>query len=161
MENILKKVDGDWKKRVVWRLHRLMPNKELYWFMLSPWWRHKLETLSTFLALYHANRIVHSFYIMQWSAAYTVACTCINVTDSDYVMDNGMAWAWMTSLSMRTWQIYISIKLRASIFAKSTYTVMGRYSVKSSDNWQNHGLITWNTVTIDDAAIRIDCYEAI
>ena len=36
---------------------------------------------------YHANRIVHSFYINQWSTAYTVAW--INGTDSDYAMGSG------------------------------------------------------------------------
>ena len=36
---------------------------------------------------------------------------------------------------------------------------MGRYSVKYSDNWQYHVLITCNTVITDDAVICIDCYK--
>ena len=35
---------------------------------------------------------------------------------------------------------------------------MGRYSVKSSDNWQYHVPITCNTVTINDAVMRAYCY---
>ena len=60
VETPLKKVDGDWKK-------------ELFGGSISLW-----QTKN-----YHANRIAHSFYITQWSTAYTAAC--INGTDSGYV----------------------------------------------------------------------------
>ena len=64
------------------------------------------------------------------------------------------------SLSMRDYEI-LPIKSRASMFDKSSYTAIGRYSIKSSDNWQYHVSITYNAITLHHATIRIDCYQAI
>ena len=65
MGNILKKVDGDWKKSC---LEAPSANAKQRIIM-------QIELYTVFIL------------IMQWSTAYTVAC--INGTDNDYVMDSG------------------------------------------------------------------------
>ena len=128
VENLLKRIDGDWKKSS-------LAGSISYW-----------QT-----KIYLANRTVHSFLLFNDRLAYIVAC--INGTVDDYVVGsaNGLN---LNDQSNYVCLRNIANQDEDTLACLIKQRTMGRTSVQSSDHWQHHVL---RIGSIDTERAKVAC----